>query len=87
MNLRKFLLVALLMIGTSQITATLAATASNSTTVDVHGLSMDTILQRFGEPETKMAPVGDPPITRWAYPGFTVYFEHQLAIHAVKHRN
>jgi len=86
MNLRKFLLLALLMIGTSQITAALAATSNNASAVDVHGQSMETILQRFGEPETKMAPVGDPPITRWAYPGFTVYFEHQLAIHAVKHR-
>jgi len=87
MNLRKFLVLILLITGSAQITTAMAATTQNATTVDVHGMSMDSILQRFGEPENKLAPVGDPPITRWAYPGFTVYFEHQLAIHAVKHRN
>jgi hypothetical protein len=27
--------------------------------------------------------VGDPPITRWEYPGFVVYFEHHLVVHTV----
>lgn len=57
----------------------------------VHGLSMAQIVKRFGQPSKKRAPdprVGtkyQPPITRWDYPGFTVYFEHGIAIHLVKH--
>ncbi len=29
--------------------------------------------------------MGDPPITRWVYPDFTVYFEYQYVINAVSH--
>lgn len=47
------------------------------------GLTMAQVESQFGMPTTKLAPVGDPPITRWEYPGFTVYFEHQYVIHAV----
>ena len=32
---------------------------------------------------TAMPPSGKPPITRWDYDGFSVYFEHQHVIHAV----
>jgi len=31
------------------------------------------------------AAVGDPPISRWEYNGFSVYFEHDLALHSVIH--
>jgi len=50
------------------------------------GLNMDSVQQRYGEPDDRQAPVGDPPITRWVYAQFTVYFEHQYVIHAVTHR-
>jgi len=51
-----------------------------------HGASMDSVLQRFGEPVSRLPAIGEPPITRWNYPEFTVYFEHQLVIHSVMHR-
>jgi len=38
---------------------------------------------RFGQPANRHSAVGQPPITRWDYPGFAVYFEHQYVIHAV----
>ena len=41
---------------------------------------------RFGDPEASHAPVGDPPITRWEYSGFIVYFEYDKVIHAVRKR-
>jgi len=41
--------------------------------------------ERFGTPRTKYDEVGDPPITRWVYPDFTVYFEYQYVINAVAH--
>lgn len=52
----------------------------------VNGLSEQAVLARFGEPARKIAPVGQPPISRWVYDEFTVYFEYQTALHAVIHR-
>ena len=47
-----------------------------------NGMSMDAVTARFGEPAEKIPAVGDPPITRWNYDKFTVYFEHNLVIHS-----
>jgi hypothetical protein len=47
------------------------------------GMSMTAVESRFGQPATRHSAVGQPPITRWDYPGFAVYFEHQFVIHAV----
>jgi hypothetical protein len=30
-----------------------------------------------------VAPVGQPPIERWEYPGFIVYFEYRNVLHSV----
>jgi hypothetical protein len=49
------------------------------------GSSMAQVEARFGAPRTRHAAVGQPPITRWDYDGFSVYFEHQHVIHAVAH--
>ena len=46
-------------------------------------MSMTAVESRFGQPATRHNAVGQPPITRWDYPGFAVYFEHQYVIHAV----
>lgn len=50
-----------------------------------NGLSMAEVERRHGAPIERRGPVGDPPITRWAYDGFSVYFEHQLVIESVLH--
>jgi hypothetical protein len=47
------------------------------------GMSMDKVEATFGAPSNRAAPIGEPPITRWEYPGFVVYFEHQYVIHTV----
>ncbi|HEX9708021.1 MAG TPA: hypothetical protein VGA24_10325 [Steroidobacteraceae bacterium] len=47
------------------------------------GSTMATVQSRFGEPTDRHAAVGDPPITRWDYPQFAVYFEHDRVLHAV----
>ena len=47
------------------------------------GMTMDQVADKFGVPVTKLPPVGTPPIARWDYPGFVVYFEHQHVIHSV----
>lgn len=50
------------------------------------GMSMRVVEAEFGAPTSRRAAVGEPPITRWEYPGFTVFFEHQFVIHAVVRR-
>ncbi len=47
------------------------------------GLSMSEVESRFGAPATRHPAVGAPPITRWDYPGFAVFFEHDRVIHTV----
>jgi len=47
------------------------------------GLSMDQVRAKFGEPLMTKAAVGSPPITRWEYQGYVVYFEHNLVITSV----
>jgi len=47
------------------------------------GMTQARVEQNFGEPSSRRGAVGEPPISRWEYPGFTVYFEHQFVIHTV----
>lgn len=47
------------------------------------GSTMSTVQSRFGEPVTRHAAVGQPPITRWDYPQFAVFFENDRVLHAV----
>jgi len=47
------------------------------------GTSMAQVEARFGAPAERYAAVGQPPITRWVYPTFVVYFEYQHVIHTV----
>jgi hypothetical protein len=47
------------------------------------GSTMSAVQSRFGEPTTRHATVGQPPITRWDYAQFAVYFEHDRVLHAV----
>lgn len=51
------------------------------------GLSMAQVASQFGEPEERLQPRGQPPISRWIYGDFVVYFEAETVIHSVaKHR-
>lgn len=52
----------------------------------VRGASMDDVRAGWGEPAEIVSAVGEPPISRWHYPEFTVYFEHQRVLHAAKRR-
>lgn len=69
----------------ASILACFALEGAAATGVPTRGQSMDAVLQHFGEPESRLPAVGSPPITRWIYPGFTVYFEHRWTIHSVRH--
>lgn len=50
-----------------------------------NGLTMDEVERRFGQPVERMPAVGDPPITRWTYDEYSVFFEHNLVIESVVH--
>ncbi|WP_428604631.1 hypothetical protein [Sedimenticola sp.] len=50
------------------------------------GQTMDAVRAQFGSPSEELPWVGEPPITRWVYPGFTVYFENEFVINTVVHR-
>jgi len=47
------------------------------------GMTKERVAAEFGEPSSRAAPVGEPPISRWDYPGFAVFFEYDRVIHAV----
>lgn len=60
-----------------------AAPGASQQAMPARGMSMDKVEAQFGSPSERLPAVGEPPITRWKYPGFEVYFEHQLVIHTV----
>lgn len=39
----------------------------------------------FGSPLERMDAVGEPPISRWVYDKYTVYFENDYVIHSAVH--
>jgi outer membrane protein assembly factor BamE (lipoprotein component of BamABCDE complex) len=47
------------------------------------GMTMDQVAAKYGSPTNKLPAVGQPPISRWDYPGFVVYFERNYVIHSV----
>ena len=47
------------------------------------GMSQASVQSKYGSPAAVRSPVGDPPITRWEYQNFIVYFEYDKVIHAV----
>jgi hypothetical protein len=48
-----------------------------------NGLSMEQVRQQYGEPASTVAAVGEPPIARWEYTGFSVFFENDTVLHSV----
>lgn len=51
--------------------------------VPTRGMDMANVRNVFGEPEREHPAVGDPPITRWDYDGYSVFFEHDKVLHSV----
>ena len=52
----------------------------------MRGMTATSVEAKFGVPDAKVAPVGDPPISRWEYKDFVVFFEYDRVIHAVVKR-
>ncbi len=50
------------------------------------GMTQASVEARYGAPQKADAAVGDPPISKWHYKKFVVYFEYDRVIHAVLKR-
>jgi len=87
MRYRNLLLAAVLASGLSQ-AETIAvdngiAVKDSDVATPTRGMTMDQVESKFGAPVTKVPAVGKPPISRWEYQGFVVYFEVNHVIHSV----
>ena len=51
------------------------------------GATMGSVETRFGKPAMRNDAVGDPPITRWEYGDFLVFFEYDRVIDTVEKPN
>ena len=51
-----------------------------------NGLTMAQVRQQYGSPASELPAVGEPPISRWEYNGYSVFFENDLALHTVIHQ-
>jgi hypothetical protein len=66
-----------------------SAAAGSSVPTPQRGASMEQVRQQFGAPVTEHPTVSanggphQPPITRWDYSGFSVFFERDHVIHSV----
>jgi hypothetical protein len=47
------------------------------------GMPKAQVEAKYGAPASRTEAVGQPPISRWDYPGMTVFFEHDHVVHAV----
>jgi len=54
--------------------------------VPENGQTQAEVEARFGPPESKGSPVGNPPITRWDYQHWNVYFEYDRVLFTVLHK-
>ncbi len=48
-----------------------------------NNMSMSAVRDKFGKPQDEVPAVGEPPISRWRYSAYTVYFERDRVIVAV----
>ncbi|TDQ40263.1 phosphodiesterase [Thiopseudomonas denitrificans] len=85
----KWLLLALLSASTAALADTLKIPLGQQSGQTAAGLpqrgqSQTSVLRAHGEPARRHASVGQPPITRWDYPGFSVYFEYDHVINSVR---
>jgi len=50
------------------------------------GMTQERVEAEYGQPASRTAAVGEPPIARWEYAEFVVFFEFDRVIHAVTKR-
>jgi hypothetical protein len=89
MKIPSFVVAALIVFASPLVCAEIVGVDGNMAVRDsavdhpARGSTMQTVESHFGAPSNKHAAVGKPAITRWDYPGFSVFFENDRVIHAV----
>ncbi len=71
------------------VVVTQASRPASSTILPTKGMNKSSVAAQYGQPSTKRPPVGggsrqQPPITRWDYDGFSVFFEYDHVVDAVQ---
>ena len=56
---------------------------AESMKLPTNGMNTSEVRAAYGDPANTHAPVGDPPITRWDYANWSVYFEYDLVLFTV----
>ncbi len=56
---------------------------SHGTDMPVKGTKMTEVEKQLGAPSRMIPPVGQPPISRWVYDDYIIYFEYEMVIHTV----
>jgi len=62
---------------------TITSFASQRPRVPHNNQAMNEVVAEFGQPVKKLSAVGQPPVTRWRYGDYTVYFEYRRVITTV----
>jgi hypothetical protein len=60
-----------------------ASTSASAPVTPSRGASMEDVKAKFGAPSQEVPSIGQPPITRWEYPGYVVFFENDKVLHTV----
>jgi hypothetical protein len=68
---------------TLDMSAAEAATRFDAPGKPTRGMTQARVEQAYGTPASRQGAVGDPPISRWDYADFVVYFEYDKVIHSV----
>lgn len=90
--IRASFLLALFLTGPAVIAETIKIPVGQQTIVSktarpTLGMSQETVEKQFGSPIEVVAAKGQPPISRWIYEDFVVYFEYNTVLHSVvKHQ-
>ena len=87
LTITSFLYISLLAVTTVQadvLRIPISQQGSASIKMPTHGDKQAQVIQQFGEPSKRHASVGQPPISRWDYPGFSVYFEQSTVVNSVQ---
>jgi hypothetical protein len=50
------------------------------------GMTQERVEAEYGSPQSQKPAIGEPPISRWEYANFVVFFEFDRVIHAVSKR-
>ena len=65
------------------VAAAAAPVAVSGNSLPVRGMNMQNVEHIFGTPLEKHDAVGKPPITRWDYTDYVVYFEYNMVLNTV----